>query len=119
MSSSVKDWFRAYHVQGIMDPGLRKEFISRCRAGERYFFMSPNGDLFPCMVMAKKIGNLREVKEWDELFKGDIDADVRRAVRGCTEDCWMVCNTRSLIISHPFKAGYWVLKNKIGSHVHK
>lgn len=46
-SRHPKNWFRAYHMQGILDSSLRYEFVSRCEAGRRYFFMSPVGDIFP------------------------------------------------------------------------
>jgi len=116
-SGAVKDWLRAYHIRGIMDPELRKEFVSKCEAGSRFFFMSPSGDVYPCMVMNMPIGNLREVDGWDSLFKGGTEDRIRRAVKGCREDCWMVCNTRSLIISHPVRAGKWVVVNKFRAGV--
>jgi len=116
-SGSPKDWFRAYHMRGIMDPELRREFISHCEAGSRFFFMSPSGNVFPCSVMNLRIGNLREVETWDDLFKGDAEARVTKAVRGCRSDCWMVCNTRSLIIAHPFKAAWWVVRHKASAHI--
>ncbi len=119
LSRSVKDWFRAYHIKGIMDPALRHEFVSRCEAGARYFFMSPSGDVYPCMVMNMPIGNLRKAGSWDELFMGDVDEKVLKSVKECKEDCWMVCNTRSLIKAHPFRAGGWVAANKIRAHVRK
>ncbi len=117
LSRSAKDWFRAYHIQGIINPELRREFVSQCRAGIRYFFVSPSGDVFPCIVMNMKMGNLREVGSWNELVNGDAAKAAIKAVRSCTEDCWMVCNTRSHIISHPLRAGAWVAKNKIKAHV--
>ncbi len=116
-SGSPKDWFRAYHMRGITDPKLRGEFISHCEAGSRFFFMSPSGNVFPCSVMNMLIGNLRRAETWDDLFRDDVEARVIRAVRGCRNDCWMVCNTRSLIIAHPFKATYWVAKHKVGAHI--
>ena len=119
LSRSVKDWFRAYHIQGIMNPELRRKFVSQCKAGSRYFFMSPSGDVYPCMVMNLRIGNLREVCNWDELFKGEAAARAVKAVSNCSEDCWMVCNTRSHIISHPVRAGSWVAKNKLKAHMHR
>ena len=118
-SRSIKDWFRAYHTNGISDPAIRETFISHCEAGKRYFFMSPAGDIFPCNVMNEKIGNLAEVSRWNELFPSDVEKRVRLAVQNCRRDCWMVCNTRSLIISHPFKAGAWVAKKKVISSLRK
>jgi MoaA/NifB/PqqE/SkfB family radical SAM enzyme len=116
-SRSAKDWFRAYHIRGIMDKDLRKEFISRCEAGSRFFFISPSGDVFPCMVMNMPIGNLAQVADWDDLFKGGAEERVLKAVQGCREDCWMVCNTRSLIMAHPVRAGAWVTKSKVKAHL--
>jgi radical SAM protein with 4Fe4S-binding SPASM domain len=116
-SASAKDWLRAYHIEGILDPSLRSQFTSHCEAGSRYFFMAPNGDVYPCQVMNLKIGNIRDVDRWDELFVGQSEENVKAAVKRCREDCWMVCNTRSLIMTHPFKAGAWVLRKKVRAHL--
>ena len=116
-SSRPKDWLRAYHMQGISDAKLRSQFLSHCEAGRRYFFMSPSGDVFPCMVMNQPIGNLRLVGSWDDMFPATIESKVRASVKACSEDCWMVCNTRSLIIAHPVKAGSWVVRSKLRAHM--
>jgi radical SAM protein with 4Fe4S-binding SPASM domain len=116
-SRHVKDWFRAYHTQGILDPSHRKRYISNCEAGQRYFFMSPEGDVYPCNVLSEKIGNLSSVKTWDELFTRDAQTNIRRVVRSCRRDCWMVCNARSLMIAHPVRTTAWVVKSKIKSHL--
>lgn len=117
-SSSVKDWLRAYHIQGIMDSDLRKEFVSKCEAGSKFVFISPSGEVFPCLVMNMSLGNLKDVKAWDELASPDLELKMREAVKGCKEDCWMVCNTRTLILSHPVRAGVWVARNKVNAHLH-
>jgi len=111
-SKSVKEWLRAYHTKGIADAAHRKEFVAECEAGRMYFFMTPSGDVYPCNVMNKKIGNITQVDNWDSLFTKDVRMELRKSVRACTNDCWMICNTRSLIVSHPVKVGAWVAKNK-------
>jgi len=117
VSRSPKNWLRAYHIQGILDPSLRMTFRSHCEAGRRYVFVDPKGDVYPCMVLDNALGNLAEVKSWDELITPDVTAKTRRLVKGCKEDCWMVCNTRSLILAHPIKGGAWVARNKVRSHL--
>jgi len=117
VSRSPKNWLRAYHIQGILDPSLRMTFRSHCEAGRRYVFVDPKGNVYPCMVLDSALGNLADVKNWDELITPDVVAKTRRLVQGCKEDCWMVCNTRSLILAHPFKAGAWVARNKVRSHL--
>lgn len=112
-SRSVKDWFRAYHTSGIFDSSIRKDFISHCQAGMRYFFMAPNGDIYPCNVLDAKMGNILEVNNWNELFNEEMARRTESLVRSCRRDCWMVCNTRSLIMAHPVKVCTWILRNKI------
>jgi radical SAM protein with 4Fe4S-binding SPASM domain len=116
-SKSAKDWFRAYHTKGIMDPELRRRLTSNCEAGRRYFFMSPEGDIYPCNVLSHKMGNLSSAGTWDDLFTDSAEEQVREVVRNCKKDCWMICNARSLIIAHPMKTAAWVAKNKIAAHV--
>jgi radical SAM protein with 4Fe4S-binding SPASM domain len=116
-SKSAKDWFRAYHTKGMMDPGHRRQLTSNCEAGRRYIFMSPEGDVYPCNVLSHKIGNLSSVGTWDDLFTDGAEERMRDIVRNCKKDCWMICNARSLIIAHPIKTAAWVAKNKIAAHL--
>lgn len=118
-SKSPKDWFRAFHTQGIVDRNLRQSFFGECRAGDRHFFLDPSGDVFPCNILNLKMGNITQVAGWDDLVTRDDEIQTSRKVSDCRLDCWMVCNTRSLMISHPVRIGGWILKNKIGTHLHK
>lgn len=112
-STSPKDWLRAYHTHGIIDMRIRQSFHGECLAGKRFFFLSPYGDVFPCNVMNLRLGNITSVTKWDELMTREVAAETARAVRNCKLDCWMVCNTRSLMISHPVKSALWVITNKL------
>ena len=116
-SSVMKDWFRACHTAGIIDKDHRQRFTSECEAGRRYFFMSPEGDIYPCNVLNEKIGNITSVNSWDELFTKAVDERVRNIVSSCRKDCWMICNARSLMLAHPVRTSAWVVKNKISAHL--
>jgi len=116
-SSSPKEWIRAYHTMGIADPIHRSRYVSECEAGRRYFFMSPTGDVYPCNVMDLRIGNLADVDRWEDLFTKELDARIRREVSKCEKNCWMICNTKSLILAHPFRVGAWVAKGKASAHL--
>lgn len=112
-SKSVKNWFRGYHLEGLIDDSIRNSYAGHCSAGSRYVFISPSGDVYPCSVMDYRIGNITQVASWSELFNHDARMNVRVQVRGCRSDCWMVCNTRSLITRNPLKAAKWVLTRKL------
>jgi MoaA/NifB/PqqE/SkfB family radical SAM enzyme len=111
-SSSPKDWLRAYHTAGIMDASIREDFEGNCKAGSRYVFIAPNGDVYPCNVMDYNIGNITSVGSWNELFTASSRSRIASRVSACRMDCWMVCNTRSLILSRPLRTGRWVLSRK-------
>ena len=112
-SKHPKDWLRAYHTMGMVDEAVKKYFETRCEAGRRYFFMSPKGDVYPCNALDLSVGNISTVKSLDELFTPSERMRVGNAVRSCRKGCWMICNTRSLILRHPVKAGLWVMSSKL------
>jgi radical SAM protein with 4Fe4S-binding SPASM domain len=116
-SRRVKDWYRAYHVAGLYSPEIRAKYVGECEAGRRYIFVAPNGDIFPCNVMNHKLFNLTEVESWAEGFSSAARRRANELVCTCGNDCWMVCNTRSLVISHPLRASYWVFTHKLSPHM--
>lgn len=116
-SMSVKSWFRAYHMAGVEDPSIRKVGSGRCEAASRFFFMDPKGDVFPCIVLDKVMGNIRDFGSFDDLWKSDKAREARSAVEKCKIDCWMACNVRSLFIRHPGPPVFWIAKNKPRAHM--
>lgn len=112
-SNRIKDWFRAYHLEGLIDESIRSSYTGHCSAGLRYIFLDPSGDVFPCSVMNLKIGNLVNVGALDDLFDTATSSRVRTAVRHCRNDCWMVCNTRSLISANPLGVARWIVHRRL------
>lgn len=112
-----KNWFRSYHLAGITDPSIRATLATRCEAASRFFYMDPRGYIYPCIVMDRRIGNLESVEDFDAFYESKEFRAARSAARACKEDCWMVCNIRSLIASHPSAPIMYVAKNKPKAHV--
>lgn len=112
-SKSVKNWFRAYHMAGLYDRSIRAKFSGRCQAGRRYVFIAPDGEVFPCNVLEESLGNMTRARSLADILENGRLPEVLASVRACRKECWMVCNTRSLIISHPFQASYWVARQKL------
>lgn len=115
-SFALKNWFRAYHLAGVADTSMRKQ-SKKCSAGNRFIFLDPNGCVYPCIVMDKKMGNLKEHPSLESLLSHPGAVAAMELARRCKEDCWMVCNIRSLILSHPGKSVTWILKNKPRAHI--
>jgi radical SAM protein with 4Fe4S-binding SPASM domain len=114
-SKSAKSWFRAYYFQGAKESQAGKKKIRQCCAGERFFFLDPFGNVYPCVMLNEVMGNIRDFKDFDELFNSPKAEEVRRKVKICSHICWMVCTVRSNLIRHPIEPVSWIVKNKLRS----
>ena len=63
----------------------------RCAAGYITAQIHPNGDLYPCPVAFKKIGNLTERGFRDLWFSPEADAVRRDIKEGRHPICWVTC----------------------------
>jgi radical SAM protein with 4Fe4S-binding SPASM domain len=114
-SRKAKSWFRAYYFHGAKESLSGKKKIDKCCAGERFFYMDPFGNVYPCIMLDQVMGNIRDFKDFDELFNGPQADKVRQRVKECPHICWMVCTVRSNLIRHPLEPISWSVKNKLVS----
>lgn len=121
---SPKSWYRAFFNLGLINYIREKPRMLPCEAGTANFFIEPYGDVYPCNGLEERywkesMGNIREVKNFDELWFSEQAEKVRGLVRTCPKNCWMVGTAAPVMkkyIKHPTK---WVLKNKIKSMLGK
>ncbi len=113
-SKKIKEWFRAYFNYGMINHIKGSDRLLPCEMGEDGFFLDPDGDVLACNGMDKKqsMGNLKE-KSWSQIWNGERAKEVRRMVKGCRKNCWMIGSAAPAIWHHPVKPVLWVLKNKI------
>ncbi len=116
-SFDVKRWFKAYHLAGLIDPGMRMRAAKDCEAGRRFFFLDSKGRAYPCIVLDSEMGDIEQSDDFQSLFTSGKADEARRVVRSCRQDCWMVCNIRSYLIRHPWAPAYWIAKNKLRAHL--
>ena len=118
--SSPKSWYRAFFNLGLINYIRGGKRMLPCEAGLANFFIEPYGDVYPCNGLEERywkqsMGNIRDVKTFDELWFSDQAKMVREKVRTCPKNCWMVGTAAPVMkkyIKHPTK---WVMKNKIKS----
>ncbi|MFH1277170.1 MAG: radical SAM protein [Candidatus Eisenbacteria bacterium] len=114
-SSHPKNWLRAFFAHGIFRyaAGAGRPFV--CNAAQDFFFVAPNGDIYPCNVMERVLGNVRE-KPWDEIWNGAAADTIRDEVRACQLKCWMVCTARSDMKKNAGHVVKWIAKKKLHAH---
>jgi len=122
--NNPKSWYRAFFNLGLINYIRGKPRMLPCEAGTANFFIEPYGDVYPCNGLEERywkesMGNIRDVKTFDELWFSERAEKVRGLVRTCPKNCWMVGTAAPVMkkyIQHPTR---WVLKNKIKSMLGK
>jgi Fe-coproporphyrin III synthase len=115
-----KSWFRALYNLGLVRYIQGKPRMLPCEAGTANFFVFPYGDVYPCNGLEdrywrKKMGNIREVKSFEELWYSAAADEVRGLVRTCPKNCWMVGTAAPMIKKYIKQTGPYVAKAKAKS----
>jgi MoaA/NifB/PqqE/SkfB family radical SAM enzyme len=93
-----KGWLRSLtflaYLRGI--PRFLKDPKDRpinCSAGTSSFFLDPYGNIYPCIVFNRKMGNIRE-KNFTEIWYSLETEEIRREIyeKKCP-GCWLECET--------------------------
>lgn len=121
---SPKSWYRAFFNLGLINYIRDQPRMLPCEAGTANFFIEPYGDVYPCNGLEDRywkesMGNIRDVKTFDEVWFSPQAEKVRGLVKTCPKNCWMVGTAAPVMkkyIKHPTA---WVIKNKIKSMLGK
>ena len=78
------------------------------------FFIYPFGDVMPCNGTKEKevMGNLNQ-NTWEEIWNGKEAENVRKKVRCCDRQCWMIGSVSPAMHKYIWVPGFWVIKHKI------
>ena len=112
-SNSPKKWFRAYFNHGLINYIYGQKRLLPCDMSFDTFFIDPYGDVMPCNGTKDKevMGNLNE-QTWDELWNSPEAEVVRRKVRNCDRDCWMIGSVSPAMHKYIWKPAFWVIRHK-------
>lgn len=115
-SNSPKKWFRAYFNHGLINYIFGQKRLLPCDMSFDTFFIDPYGDVMPCNGTREKevMGNLNE-QSWDELWNSPQSEQVRRQVRCCDRNCWMIGSVSPAMHKYIWVPGLWVIWHKIKS----
>jgi len=113
-----KSWFRAYFNMGLINYIHGNPRLLPCEAGMLNFFVDPYGEVYPCNGMEEKywlesMGNIREVKTFDEIWYSERAQRVREKVCHCPKNCWMVGTASPVMKKHISAPLKWVVANKL------
>jgi len=112
-SNSPKKWFRAYFNHGLINYIYSGKRLLPCDMSFDTFFIDPYGDVMPCNGTKEKLvmGNLN-TQTWDELWNSEDAQKVRKSVRCCDRNCWMIGSVSPAMRKYIHKPAMWVIKHK-------
>ena len=112
-SNSPKKWFRAYFNHGLINYIFSQKRLLPCDMSFDTFFIDPYGDVMPCNGTKEKevMGNLNE-QSWDELWNSEKAETVRKKVRCCDRNCWMIGSVSPAMHKYIWVPGFWVVWHK-------
>ena len=112
-SKSPKKWFRAYFNHGLINYIYGQKRLLPCDMSFDTFFIDPYGDVMPCNGTKDKevMGNLNR-QSWDELWNSPEAENVRKKVRCCDRNCWMIGSVSPAMHKYIWKPAWWVVRHK-------
>jgi Fe-coproporphyrin III synthase len=117
-STNLKNWVRAYVSSGDYYYATTNKREIPCFAGTDFFFMTPNANVYPCMVNDYCLGNLK-TKSFNEIWNSKKAQDFREKVKeahGCPCPCWMLCTVWPHMRRNKLQCLTWFVPNKIRAH---
>lgn len=81
----------------IHQTGLEKRRLIPCYAGRLNLVLHENGDVFPCEILTKKMGNIREAGyDISRVLESAEAKDIVRSINNnecyCTHECYFITN---------------------------
>ena len=115
-SKSPKKWMRAYFNHGLINYIYGQKRLLPCDMSFDTFFIDPYGDVMPCNGTKDKevMGNLN-TQSWDELWNSEAADIVRKKVRSCSRNCWMIGSVSPAMHKYIWKTAIWGLWHKFKS----
>lgn len=113
-TNKPKNWFRAYFNMGLANKVKGGTRPLPCEVGTDVFFLDPFGNVLPCNGSDKTMvmGNLHE-QSFDEIWDGEKAYKVRKQVKACKKECWMIGSASPAMKKKIRVPVVWVLKNKL------
>src|SRR3989344_5984763 len=99
-SLDLKRWARSYFTYGLKYFVQNGKRVLPDYSGILNVFIDPLGDIYASDVSTTPIG---------KLDKAGIKMDYKKD----SHESWMICTARTAIKKHWFRAGIWILKNKM------
>ncbi|HLD21677.1 MAG TPA: radical SAM protein [Patescibacteria group bacterium] len=110
-----KRWARAFFAYGLYQFAISQEQPLPSHPGTDFFYLDPNGYVYPSVIHFYKMGDIKQVHTFEEMWHGEQAESARKKVKESKRQYWMICTARTAIKRHPLYVIGWIMKNKFSS----
>lgn len=110
-SHRLKDWFRAYFNVGLANYIKGNPRLLPCYMGSESFFLDPYGEVRPCNVMERSMGNIKQ-QSFEEIWQSADADEIRQLVAQCPCNCWMIGSVAEPMKRHILQPLRWIMQQK-------
>lgn len=111
-SNKVKNWFRAYFNDGIINYIYENKRLLPCEMGSDVFFVDPYGEVLPCNALEESMGNINN-DTFDQIWNSPRANEVRKMVKRCEKNCWMIGSVSPAMKKTIKTPIGWIIKKKL------
>jgi len=112
-SLSPKRWVRAFFANGLYRFATTTKQPLDSRPGTDFFYLDPNGIVYPSVVHYFKMGDFKVKTDFETLWNSEEAQVAREKVEKSEKQYWMICTARSAIRRHPLHVAGWFIKSTI------
>lgn len=83
----------------VIKVGFDDEFVDPCVAGQKIIVVSETGDVFPCEILGKKMGNIKDVDyKVSKILEKKDSKNLRKWIKDTKCKCTFECATAANIV---------------------
>jgi MoaA/NifB/PqqE/SkfB family radical SAM enzyme len=101
----------AYFMSRCLEYQRSQTRLFTCYSGTHSLFLDPYGNVYPCLILDKKFGNIRN-EAFDTLWMSPQAEEVREHIKANTCHCWVACEAVPSLL-RGFDAVKWNVSHKI------
>ena len=110
-------YYMSHMVDFIRNPSMLEHFFKHfiCYSGTHSLYMDPYGNIFPCTMLNKEIGNVHE-SDFDEIWMSEKAKEVREFIAKKKCMCWGSCEMPPSLAKNR-KVALWVFGRILKDYV--
>jgi len=107
---SESDVLNNYFYKNMIGYQRNPRSTYKCYSGTNSTFLDPHGNVYPCVLLNRKLGNVRD-NSFDELWVSNEAKKVRKLISQGVCSCWSQCEA-DISFQRNLKVALWSARNK-------